>query len=146
MWSWIALALFAGAMVPFQAAANARIGMVAGHPAWGALVNVLGTLSVLVVYLLALRPGNPAALQGEALPWWAWLGGAFGVVYLVSLTALLPRLGAATLLGLLVLGQLLVASALEHFGGLGVPVHPLGFGRIAGLLLIVLGVVLVRRF
>lgn len=148
MWLNIFLALLAGAAVPFQAAANARIAAVSGHPLWGALVNVLGALLILGAAALAWRPGHPAGLlqAGPTLPGWAWLGGAFGVVYLLGLTALGPRLGSVTLLGLIVLGQLLAASVLEHLGALGLPAHALSPGRLLGLALLVAGVVLVRRF
>ena len=47
---------------------------------------------------------------------------------------------------LIVLGQLLVAGVLEQFGWLGVRQHDLSPGRLLGLALVVLGVVLVRRF
>ncbi|MEF2276952.1 DMT family transporter [Deinococcus sp. YIM 134068] len=146
LWLPVLLALLAGAVVPLQASANARLALAAGHPAWGALTNALLTATLLGTFVLLFRPGHPAGLLQNSPPWWAWLGGAFGAAYLLGLTALAPRLGTATLLSLIVLGQLLVAGVLEHFGWLGVRQHALSPGRLLGLTLVVLGVVLVRRF
>ena len=46
---------------------------------------------------------------------------------------------------LMVGGQLLISLALDHFGVLGVPQQPLSLGRIAGVGLVLAGVLLVRR-
>ncbi|AFZ69593.1 DMT family transporter [Deinococcus peraridilitoris] len=146
IWLAVLFALLAGVVVPLQAAANARLGSAAGHPAWGALISVIVTLLVLGTYVLLFRPGNVSSLIATPVPWWAWLGGLFGATYLLGLTALAPRLGTATLLGLIVLGQLLIASLLEHFGLMGMRTHPLSPGRLLGLALLIVGVVLVRRY
>jgi transporter family-2 protein len=57
-----------------------------------------------------------------------------------------PRLGVATTITLMVAGQLLLSILLDHFGVLGIPRQPLNLGRMAGVALVVAGVVMVRRF
>ena len=56
-----------------------------------------------------------------------------------------PRLGVAMTITLMVGGQLLISLFLDHFGALGVPRQPLNIGRIAGVALVLAGVLLVRR-
>ena len=56
-----------------------------------------------------------------------------------------PRLGVAMTITLMVGGQLLLSLALDHFGALGVPRQPLNIGRVAGVGLVLAGVLLVRR-
>ena len=56
-----------------------------------------------------------------------------------------PRLGAATLLSLIVLGQLLTSLLVDHFGWIGFPAHPLSLVRLAGAVLLFAGVVLITR-
>jgi transporter family-2 protein len=46
---------------------------------------------------------------------------------------------------LMVGGQLLISLFLDHFGAMGVPRQPLNLGRIAGVALVLAGVLLVRR-
>lgn len=145
-WLLLLLAVLVGTAVPLQTAANSRLALAAGHPTWAALISVILTLLLLATFVLLVRPGHVSALAGTRLPWWTWIGGAFGMVYLVGLAALAPRLGTATLFSLTVLGQLLAAGVLEHFGWLGLPHHALTPGRVLGLALVVVGIVLVRRF
>jgi len=63
----------------------------------------------------------------------------------ISTVVVGPRLGAATLLALVVLGQLATALMVDHFGWLGFPQHPLSFVRLAGAALLFGGVVLITR-
>jgi len=51
----------------------------------------------------------------------------------------------ATTITLMVAGQLLISLVLDHFGALGVPRAPISLTRVAGVALVIAGVVLVRR-
>jgi transporter family-2 protein len=83
--------------------------------------------------------------QVAAVPLWAWFGGVLGAFYVASSIVVGPRLGAAALLALIVLGQLLASLVLDHFGWLGFPQHPLTLVRLAGAALLFGGVVLIVR-
>jgi transporter family-2 protein len=56
-----------------------------------------------------------------------------------------PRLGAGTVLVLMVAAQLAVGVVLDHFGVLGLKVHPISSLRAAGVLLVVAGALMVQR-
>ena len=47
---------------------------------------------------------------------------------------------------LAVLIAVLAGLALDHFGAFGVPRHPMNFGRLGGVALVLIGVLMVRRF
>jgi bacterial/archaeal transporter family-2 protein len=80
------------------------------------------------------------------LPPWVFTGGLIGAVFLfVSLFAA-PRLGIATTIAVLIAGQLAAALVVDHFGWLGVPVRPVNPFRVAGVLCLLAGVLLIRRF
>jgi len=55
-----------------------------------------------------------------------------------------PRLGAATTLALVVVGQMVGSLLLDQFGLFGTPQHPVSVIRIAGAACLILGVVLIR--
>lgn len=57
---------------------------------------------------------------------------------------MVPRLGAATTLALVVVGQMVGALMLDQFGLFGTPQHPVSVLRIAGAACLILGVVLIR--
>ena len=134
----------AGAATALQAPINARLMTAAGSPVNAAFMSFLvGTvaLGILAVSLQA-RPDVAAA---RALPVWAWFGGLCGAIFVVAATWGVPRLGVATTITLMVAGQLVLSLALDHFGAFGVPQQHLNLTRIAGVALVIGGVLLVRR-
>lgn len=137
------LAVFIGMLLPLQALINAALGRQTFGPVFAALVSFgVGTL-VLLAWWLAVRPVFvPAALA--KVPWWGWLGGAIGALFVATATLLVTRLGAAALICLVVAGQLADSVLLDHFGVLH-PRQPVDGLRIAGLLLVVTGALLVVK-
>ena len=140
----VGTALLAGAVLPFQAASNAAVGRALGHPLWGALTSLLVSAVVVLVALLVLRVSAPdigKALQGS---WWLWIGGILGALYVGSATAITPLLGASGFLMLVVAGQIVASVLVDHFGLMGLAVKPITFTRLAGVMLIFGGVLLVQ--
>jgi transporter family-2 protein len=89
--------------------------------------------------------GSPAWTSVADVPWWAWSGGVFGAAFILLAILLLPSLGAATLFALVIAGQVLAAVTLDHFGAFGLTPHPIGAARLAGAVLLIAGVVLIRE-
>ena len=58
---------------------------------------------------------------------------------------MVPTMGAATVLSLIVVGQMLGSLVFDHFGILGLPHQPISLVRLAGAAFLVLGVILVRK-
>jgi bacterial/archaeal transporter family-2 protein len=140
------LAFLSGAGLAIQGALNTRLRVALGAPVLAALVSFLVGTVVLAVALLAAREHPPELSAWLHVPWWAWLGGVLGAVYVVMTVLVIPRAGAAATLGLAVVGQLLASLVLDGLGILGVPRHPLNPARLLGALLLLGGVVLVQRF
>jgi transporter family-2 protein len=138
------LALLAGAVLPFQAAGNAAVGRALGHWLWGAFTSLTVSSLVVIAALLILRV--PAPDMGKALqgPWWLWVGGVLGALYVAGAAALTPKLGAAGFLVLVVAGQIITAVLADHFGVMGLGGKPLSLARLAGVVLILCGVLLVQ--
>jgi len=145
-WLLLLLAVFIGAILPVQAGLNAQLARVAGNPVWSALISfVTGTLG-LAAYLLVNRAGLTTVTALRAAPWYLYLGGLLGAVYVTMILLMVPRLGVALTFGLTIAGQMLISLVLDHFGLLGLPVQPVSAGRLAGVALLVMGVLLIRRF
>ncbi|HYF22344.1 MAG TPA: DMT family transporter [Caulobacteraceae bacterium] len=147
MHAWVAVlvVLISGTLVALQAPTNAVVARAVNSPVNAALVSfAVGTAALLVAaFVLRVRP-DLAAVKG--LPWWAWLGGLYGAVFVAAAAFATPRIGVAATLTLLVAGQLVMAAALDHFGALGVPRQEITPLRLLGLALVAGGVLLVRRF
>jgi transporter family-2 protein len=140
----VLLVLFAGGMIALQAPTNAILAKAGGSPVLAALISfAVGTLTLVLVLLASGNRPRPAAFAG--LPAYAWFGGAYGALYVAVAAYAAPRLGLTALITIGIAGQIAVALLLDQFGALGLPREPLNLGRIAGALLVIAGVVLVRR-
>jgi transporter family-2 protein len=78
-------------------------------------------------------------------PSWYWVGGLLGALYIAAAVVLAPRLGATTMIASVVAGQMLASLVLDHFGWVGFAEHHATPSRLAGVILVVAGVLLVRR-
>ncbi|KAB5626394.1 DMT family transporter [Pseudomonas sp. MH2] len=138
------IALLAGAAVPFQAGSNAALGRLLGHPLWAAGVSLLVSLMMLVPALLLMRAPMPQLQNLAQAPWWAWLGGVAGVIYITAALVLTPRLGAAGFIVCVIAGQVLSSLLIDQFGLMGLPEKPVNLPRLLGVAMIVGGMLVVQ--
>jgi bacterial/archaeal transporter family-2 protein len=138
--------LAAGAGVSFvaQQAVNANLRASIDSAAWAGFVSYLGGTICMAILALMLRDPWPAGTALARSHWWAWSGGFFGATYIAVSILLLPRLGAATVVALIVVGQMLGSVVFDHYGWMGLPEHPADWQRVLGALLLISGVVLIR--
>ena len=137
--------VIAGGATALQAPTNARLAVALASPVNAAFMSfAIGTVALGI--LAAVLHTKPDLAAAKALPAWAWFGGLYGCVFVITAAWGVPRLGAALTITLMVAGQLLLSLVLDHFGALGVPRHPIGIGRLAGVALVFVGVLMVRRF
>jgi transporter family-2 protein len=139
------LAFVVGASLSVQVGLNAQLRQVVGDPMLAALGSFLVGTTALLVVVMAMRVSWPAPADLRGVPVSYFLGGLLGAVYVASAVVLAPKLGSATLLALIVSGQLLMSVLLDHFGWLGFAEHPVNLWRLVGIALLILGVVLVVR-
>ena len=138
------LVLAAGGMISLQAPTNAMLARAGGSPVLAALISfAVGTVVLLGVWLAS--GSRPRASSFAGLPPYAWFGGTYGALYVAVAAYAAPKIGLASLITIGIAGQIVMALLLDHVGALGLPRDPLSIGRIAGALLVVAGVVLVRR-
>ena len=139
------LALAAGVLLPVQAGVNAQLRSVVGSPLTAALVSFLVGTAGLGTAAVILRAPTALRAAWAVSPWWFWIGGLIGALYVVATIVLAPRLGAATLVAAVVAGQMIASLLLDHYGLLGFPTHPLNGLRVLGAALVIVGVILVQR-
>jgi len=139
------LGVLAGVSFVVQASVNSQLRTTLQSASWAALVSYAGGTLTTGVIVLALREPWPRAASIAGSDWWSWTGGLFGAIYVMILIVLLPRLGAAAVLALLVTGQMTASLGFDHFALFGLPRHPIALSRVVGVALLVSGVLLVRR-
>lgn len=131
----LAIAFLSGVTMAFQGAMNARLGKVVGL--WEAtfIVHVTGTILVTgVVLLICGWPGGLARI-GRG-PWYTYLGGALGVLIIYTVARAIPRAGAAPATTAIIVGQVLTAVLVDHFGIFGLDRLAFTYTRILGLALL----------
>ena len=141
----VLLTMLAGAGIVVQQALNANLRVALASAAWSGFVSYLVGLACMALLVLALRDPLPSATLAARIPWWAWSGGLFGAIFIGLAILLVPQLGAATFIALLVTGQMLASVAFDHFGWLGLTQRPIDVPRLIGVALLIGGVVLIRR-
>lgn len=135
----------AGASVALQQVLNANLRGHLGSPWWAGSVSYLvGLLVMLACAVLMPGPRLAEVFSGGGSSWVAWTGGLFGALFIGISIFMVPRLGVATTLALIVVGQMAGALALDHLGAFGMPQESVSLTRMAGAVCLVLGVVLVR--
>lgn len=134
--------LLAGIGIPLMAAANASLGAAVG-PSQSAVLLFGTALTVSLVIAAGWGGVSPDLVTHPK----AWLGlaGLVVVFYVLAITVAAPRIGVGTAVMLVLIGQLVSAAMIDHFGWFGaieVKVSPM---RVAGMALMVVGFMLARR-
>ena len=141
----ILLAVSAGFAIVIQQALNANLRTALNSAVWSGFTSYFVGLLCMAALALALRESIPPAGAIARIPWWTWSGGMFGAIFIALAILLIPKLGAATFIALLITGQMLASVAFDHFGWLGLAHRPIDLPRLLGVALLIGGVVLIRR-
>ncbi|MAZ75957.1 MAG: hypothetical protein CMH31_01495 [Micavibrio sp.] len=139
------LAFVAGAMTAYQPLINARLNDQLNSPIWAAFVSfVVGTIILLFVGLF-MNGGKFMSLNTEGLKWWMFTGGSFGAVFVTVAIYVVPHMGVATMIAVMVAGQLIGAAILSHYGILADQPHPITWQKFIGLSLLAIGAIITLK-
>jgi bacterial/archaeal transporter family-2 protein len=139
----ILLAFLGGAVLPLQMGINGYLRQGLGHPMQATFVSfAVGSVAALIACVI-MRVPWPSAEKIAAPTAWMWFGGCFGMFYVFTTIMSGPRIGAALAVSLAIAGQLVVAALLDHTGTLGFPQHSLSPMKLAGIALVIAGVLVV---
>ncbi len=142
---FLVFSVLAGVLVPFQSAINGLLSQSMKHPLQATLISFAGGVLALLIILLVIQPDIPKWAEIKGLPWYLFIGGVLGVVFVTSALLSVPRIGATNFLGAVLLGQVIGSLIIDQFGLLQVPVQPITIKRIVGIIAIGIGVWLVQQ-
>ncbi|MER0105676.1 DMT family transporter [Corynebacterium sp. KPL2895] len=145
LWLWRVFGVLIGMGSATQTAVNGYLGGALHSPMPASVISLGVGVILLALLTLGWKAPRRALLSGIAPgPWWMWLGGVLGALFVVGGATLSPMIGTGTtVIGSLV-GSIICGQVIESLGwgnaerGLP-PVH-----RIIGLVLVIIGVIMVR--
>jgi transporter family-2 protein len=140
----VLLTAFAGALIALQAPVNSRLGATVGTIQGVLVTFVIGT--VVLTGLAAVAKGGLGQIgEARGLSWYWFIGGLLGAVYVATVLVTVRTLGATGVTAATIAAQLAMSVAVDQFGWLGIARSPLTAGKLAGIVLLGLGVWLIVR-
>jgi transporter family-2 protein len=140
------LAFLAGGLVTLQVGSNTRLKEAVGGLLPAVIVSSGLGILLLGAVMLVMQVPWPSLVKFRTAPPTAWLGGLFGAFYAVVTVFLARHMGAATLIALVVAGQLICSVVVDHLGVLGFELRPATAWRLVGCGLMLAGFFLISKF
>lgn len=130
--------LAAGLGIPILAALNAALGVRLGSPA--AAATILFCVALAATCLTLLVTGPTALAKAADAPRHLFLAGLLVAFYVLSITYVAPTFGVGNAVFFVLLGQLVSAAVIDHFGLFTAQISPLGPIRALGIAVMALGI------
>jgi transporter family-2 protein len=106
------------------------------------IIHIGGALLV-AMPLIFFGGGNLG--NWRSLPWYALVAGSMGLIVVGGVSFMIPRVGVATAITLIIAGQLVISSLLDHYGLLGMQTRSMDLQRLFGLIVVFFGAWLTVR-
>ncbi|WGW03706.1 DMT family transporter [Tropicibacter oceani] len=135
--------LAAGIGIPLLAALNAALGLRLGSPVAAAMI--LFCVALLATTLVWGLSGAQGLNRLADAPRHLFLAGLLVAFYVLSITMIAPHFGVGNAVFFVLLGQLISAAAIDHFGLFGARISPLTLTRATGIAVMALGVWITQR-
>lgn len=140
--SYALIMLLAGIGVPILAALNANLGRIIGAPATASVVLLSVALLTALAVVMFTGPASISAITSA--PKHLLFAGILMAFYLLSITYIAPHFGIGNAVFFVLVGQLISAGLIDHFGLFGSPQTPLTLSRAAGIAVMTVGVFLTQ--
>jgi transporter family-2 protein len=140
------LTLVIGGLLPIQAILNTRLGKLTGGSLMGSLLSFSVGFICLLVLNLGINTSSVLQLKpASATPWYIWLGGFLGAIFVAYITWVNQQQGVALTFALVVSGQIFSSLIIDHYGLWGSAVRTITLEKIGGAILIVIGIILIKK-
>ena len=140
------LAFLIGILLPIQVGVNVELARYINSPILAAFVSFLVGAFCLIVIAFVVKSPFPTLGQIMSVPSWTFTGGLIGASVVFASIVAGPNIGALALVSLLLAGQLVGSVLIDHYGWLGFTVQKMDFQRSLGVILLVGGFLLIRKY
>ena len=139
---YLIIALAAGVALATQSAINTQLAKAMSGEAVIATFISFAVGTIVLFFIAWVKTdlwGNLSTVPSQ--PWWKLIGGILGAVVVFTTVLLAPKLGITALLFFIIVGQLITATTIDHFGLIGMPIREVNITKFIGLIIVAFGLV-----
>lgn len=139
---YLIIALAAGVALATQSAINTQLAKAMSGEAVIATFISFAVGTIVLFFIACVKTdlwGNLSTIPSQ--PWWKLIGGVLGAVVVFTTVLLAPKLGITAMLFFIIVGQLITATTIDHFGLIGMPIREVNITKLIGLIIVAFGLV-----
>ena len=139
---YLIIALAAGVALATQSAINTQLAKAMSGEAVIATFISFAVGTIVLFFIAWVKTdlwGNLSTVPSQ--PWWKLIGGILGAVVVFTTVLLAPKLGITAMLFFIIVGQLITATTIDHFGLIGMPTREVNITKLIGLIIVAFGLV-----
>ena len=139
---YLIIALAAGVALATQSAINTQLAKAMSGEAVIATFISFAVGTIVLFFIAWVKTdlwGNLSTIPSQ--PWWKLIGGVLGAVVVFTTVLLAPKLGITAMLFFIIVGQLITATTIDHFGLIGMPIREVNITKLIGLIIVAFGLV-----
>ena len=139
---YLIIALAAGVALATQSAINTQLAKAMSGEAVIATFISFAVGTIVLFFIAWIKTdlwGNLSTVPSQ--PWWKLIGGVLGAIVVFTTVLLAPKLGITAMLFFIIVGQLITATAIDHFGLIGMPIREVNITKFIGLIIVAFGLV-----
>ena len=137
---YLIIALAAGVALATQSAINTQLAKAMSGEAVIATFISFAVGTIVLFFIAWVKTdlwGNLSAIPSQ--PWWKLIGGILGAIVVFTTVLLAPKLGITAMLFFIIVGQLITATTIDHFGLIGIPIREVNITKLIGLIIVAFG-------
>ena len=139
---YLIVALAAGVALATQSAINTQLAKAMSGEAVIATFISFAVGTIVLFFIAWVKTdlwGNLSTAPSQ--PWWKLIGGILGAVVVFTTVLLAPKLGITAMLFFIIVGKLITATTIDHFGLIGMPIREVNITKFIGLIIVAFGLV-----
>ena len=139
---YLIIALVAGVALATQSAINTQLAKAMSGEAVIATFISFAVGTIVLFFIAWVKTDLWGSLSTvPSQPWWKLIGGILGAVVVFTTVLLAPKLGITAMLFFIIVGQLITAATIDHFGLIGMPIREVNITKFIGLIIVAFGLV-----
>lgn len=150
---WQVFGIIAGMLSTVQTAVNGHLGIILASPVKAAVISfIIGIVLLAVICVIILLQRKTVSTlrieprHRENYPWWIWLGGILGGLFVLTNAYLSNIIGTGMTIIAILIGSTSGGLIIDCFGLLGSERKPVGMRQIFGIIIMIIGAAAIKLF